>query len=145
MVETVDTKDLKSFGFGCASSNLATHTKREGDMKPIEKQLDKLVQIASSNHKCVVCGKPAECYHHLIGRANPMTRYDRVNLLPVCYDCHRDIHDGKVNDWDYVSEEKKELLNELKKMSYKDFLIFVACQTESEYLKTLKNQWKESV
>ena len=114
-------------------------------MKAIEKQLDKLVQIASLNKKCAVCGKPAECYHHLIGRANPMTRYDPINLLPVCYDCHRDIHDGKVNDWNYIEADRKELLSELKRMSYKDFLIFIAKQTETEYFKTLKTQWKNRI
>ena len=114
-------------------------------MKPIEKQLDKLVQIASLNKKCAVCGKPAECYHHLIGRANPMTRYDPINLLPVCYDCHRDIHDGKVNDWAYIDTDRKELLTELKKMSYKDFLIFIAKKNENEYLKEIKNAWKSRI
>lgn len=71
-----------------------------------------------------------------------MTRYDKVNLLPVCYDHHRDIHDGKINDWDYIDADRKELLNELRKMSYKDFLIFVAEQTENEYLQQLKSFWK---
>lgn len=111
-------------------------------MKQIEKVLDTLIQLESKNHRCKVCGRKADCYHHLIGRANPMTRYDKVNLLPVCYDCHRDIHDGKVNDWDYVSAERQELLRELQRMSYKNFLIFVAHQTETEYLKDLKELWK---
>lgn len=114
-------------------------------MKAIEKTLDTLIQLESQNHKCVVCGKKADCYHHLIGRANPMTRYDKVNLLPVCYDCHRDIHDARINDWDYIDNDRKELLNELRKMSYKDFLIFVAKKTENEYLHELKEIWKKSV
>ena len=111
-------------------------------MKAIEKQLDKILQAASYGKRCAVCKKPADCYHHIIGRANPMTRYDPINLLPVCYDCHRDIHDGKVNDWDYVPAEIQELLRELQRMSYKNFLIFVAHQTETEYLKELKELWK---
>lgn len=111
-------------------------------MKTIEHQLDKIVQAASHNERCVVCKKPAECYHHLIGRANPMTRYDPVNLMPVCFDCHRDIHDGRVNDWAYIDEERKELLHELRNMSYKNFLIFVANETETEYLKEVKEKWK---
>ena len=119
-------------------------------MKTIERQLDKLVQLESLNHNCVVCKKKkitkkAECYHHLIGRANPMTRYDPINLLPVCYDCHMDIHQGKVNDWDYVDKDREECLRELQRMSYKDFLIFVAKKTETEYLRELKEIWKSKL
>ena len=107
-------------------------------MKAIEKELDRLVQESSKNHKCAICGRKADCFHHIIGRANPMTRYDDVNLLPVCFFCHRLIHDGKINEWDYLTPNRKELLIELRKMSYKDFLIFVVKQTETEYLRDLK-------
>lgn len=114
-------------------------------MKPIEKELDKLVQLVCLNQRCRVCGKPAECGHHLIGRANPMTRYDIRNIMPLCYDCHREIHDGKINQWDYCSKERKEFLSIIKRNSYKDFLLFVAQQTESQYLKGLKEELKKYV
>jgi hypothetical protein len=108
----------------------------------IEKELDKLVQTACLSQKCRVCGKPAECGHHLIGRADKMLRYDAVNIMPSCYDCHRLIHDGKIDQWDYCLPEQKEFLEERRKMSYKDFLIFVAKKTEKEYLQQLKLFWK---
>lgn len=111
-------------------------------MKAIEKELDKLVQQACLNQKCRVCGKPAECGHHLIGRLNMMTRYDAINIMPLCYDCHRKIHDGKINQWEYCLPEQKEFLNIAKNMNYKDFLIFVAEQTEREYLQQLKLFWR---
>lgn len=112
-------------------------------MKAIEKTLDKLVQLACLNQKCRVCGKPAECGHHLIGRSNMMLRYDAINIMPLCYDCHRKIHDGKINQWEYCAPEQKEFLQEkAKKMSYRDFLIFVAKQPEFEYLEGLKLFWR---
>jgi len=82
----------------------------------IEKELDKLVQTACLSQKCRVCGKPAECGHHLIGRADKMLRYDAVNIMPLCYECHRLIHDGKINQWDYCLPEQKEFLEERRRM-----------------------------
>lgn len=114
-------------------------------MKPIEKQLDKLVQMACANMRCTICGRKAECGHHIIGRANPMTRYDPVNIMALCYNCHRDVHDGKLLDWNYIDDLQKETLFALKNMSYKNFLIFVAKKTENEYLKELKEMWKELI
>lgn len=112
-------------------------------MKAIEKELDKLVQIACTNQRCRVCGRPAECGHHLIGRSDMMLRYDMVNIMPLCYEHHRLIHDGFINQWDYCCKEQREFLQERKKMSYKDFLIFVARKTEKEYLEELKKRWKK--
>lgn len=111
-------------------------------MKPIEKELDRLVQIACTTQRCRRCGKPAECGHHLIGRKDMMLRYDFTNILPLCYKCHDHIHAHKKEQWNYCSKEQKEFLEEKQKMSYKDFLIFVAQQTEDEYLKGLKEYWK---
>lgn len=112
-------------------------------MKAIEKELDRLVQEFSQNKRCQVCHKPAVATHHIIGRANPMTRYDPINLMPVCLDCHRDIHDGKINQWDYVDALKQEYLMEMRNASYKDFLIFVARQTEDEYFRDCKERLKK--
>ena len=72
-----------------------------------------------------------------------MCRYDPVNLMPVCQKCHDDIHTGHINEYNYMTDEEIEFLNDLKKMSYKNFLIFIAQQTETEYLKELKKRWKK--
>ena len=111
-------------------------------MKSIEKQLDKLVQEFSHGKKCKICGKPAEATHHLIGRSNKMTRYDLINLMPVCLECHRQIHDGKINQWDYVEDMRQDYLMEIRNASYKDFLLKVAHQTDDEYLKECKQRLK---
>ena len=112
-------------------------------MKPIIKELDRLIQELSHNKRCQICGMPAQCTHHIVRRDDMMARYDLTNLLFVCQHCHDEIHNGHINEYDYLSEERKEFLTELKKMSYKDFLIFVAQQTEDEYLKELKKRLKE--
>lgn len=114
-------------------------------MKPIKKTLDKLVQLACLNKKCVVCGKNAECGHHIVRRDDPMCRYDPINILPLCYECHWAIHEDKIKDWQLIDKERVELLRELQRMSYKDFLIFVAMKTENEYLQGLKEYWKEKI
>lgn len=59
-------------------------------------QLDRLFQQLSSGRRCNCCGHPAECVHHFIGRANRFLRWDIFNAVPVCLDCHRKIHDGKL-------------------------------------------------
>lgn len=112
-------------------------------MKAIKKELDKLVQEASHGKRCRICGQPAVCFHHVVRRDDDMCRYDPVNLMSVCQHCHNEIHAGHINEKQYLSDEEKEFLNDLKKMSYKDFLIFVAQQTEDEYLKGLKKRWKK--
>lgn len=120
-------------------------------MKPIEKELDKLVQTVCHNQYCRICAKKdgvrktAEAMHHLIGRANKMTRYDIINLMPVCLEHHRQIHDGKINQWDYVDADIQEYLQEMKNASYKDFLTFVARQSDDEYLKECRERLKKYV
>lgn len=109
-------------------------------MKAIEKELDRLVQEVCHNQYCRICAKKdgilktSEAMHHLIGRANKMTRYDLINLMPVCLEHHRAIHDGKINQWDYVDELSRKYLMEMRNASYKDFLLKVANKTDDEYL-----------
>lgn len=107
-------------------------------MKPIKKELDRLVQQASQGMRCRICGQPAVCFHHIVRRDDPMCRYDPVNLMAVCKKCHDEIHNGHIKEKKYLSDEEIEFLNDLKRMSYKDFLIFIAKQTEDEYLRDLK-------
>lgn len=108
-------------------------------MKAIEKELDRIVQQLHKNQRCHVCGvKSAEAIHHIIGRANPMLRYDLINLLPVCCECHRKIHDEGLNAFRFISKEQGQYLKQVQNESYKDFLIFEMQMTEDEYLKKCK-------
>ena len=119
--------------------------KREKEMKPIIKELDRLVQQLSNKKRCAICGRPAQCTHHIIRRDDAMARYDRTNLMFVCQHCHDEIHNGHIDEYKYIPKIQKEFLNEIKKISYKDFLIFVAQQTETEYLKSVKKKLKEMI
>ena len=84
-------------------------------------KLDKLFQKLSNGKMCQVCGKPAQCTHHLVGRSNELLRYDQNNTLFVCLDCHNKIHAGHINDWSYTTN--KEYLDEHKNKSFKQFLL----------------------
>jgi len=120
-------------------------------LKAIEKELDKLVQTVCHKQYCRICAKKdgvlrtAEATHHIIGRANKMLRYDIINLMPVCLEHHRQIHDGKINQWDYIDTDIAEYLREVKNASYKDFLIKIANQTNDEYLKECRDVLKKYV
>ena len=111
-------------------------------MKPIEKELDRLVQQLRINQRCHICGAKATEIHHIIGRKNYVLRYDLPNLLPVCQQCHSDIHDKGLSVESYVPSEIWQYLQENKNKSYKDFLLFCG-MTEDEYFtecrKVLKN------
>lgn len=59
-------------------------------------QLDRLFQQLSRGRQCSCCGRPAECVHHYVGRTSLLLRWDVANAVPVCLECHRKIHDGKI-------------------------------------------------
>lgn len=103
-------------------------------MKPIKKELDRLVQQLSHNQLCRICrAKATEC-HHIISRGNPLLRYDLPNILPVCHLHHTLIHEGKIKVEDYIPAEIWNYLQEVKNKSYKDYLLYIG-KTEDEYLK----------
>lgn len=106
-------------------------------MKNIEKELDRLVQMLHLGQRCWVCGKPAECVHHIISRRNKLFRYDLINLQPLCFNCHRLVHDGKIDVYDYIPSYQKEYIETYKNTLYKDYL-FELNYTEDEYLKVCK-------
>lgn len=112
-------------------------------MKPVKKELDRLVQEASKGKLCRICKQPAVCFHHIIRRDEPMARYDPLNLMPVCKHCHDEIHNGHIDEKLYLSQQQKDYLEKLKMVSYKDFLIFVVNMTENQYFSKLKKEWKE--
>ena len=119
---------------------------------PTVKELDRLTQELSHNQLCRVCAKvfhtykSADCIHHVEPRNNFILRYDISNLIPICNDCHRLIHDtDKIRDEDYVAKECLAYINQYRNKSYKDWLIFEKQITEEEYFKECKNnlkQWK---
>lgn len=119
-------------------------------MKSIEKELDKLTQELSENQLCRVCKKVfhrntlANCIHHVVHRNNYILRYNLNNLIPLCADCHRLVHDKGhiIKDEQYVDATVLAHLNEYKNKSYKDYLLFEKNMTENEYFKECKKNLK---
>ena len=113
-------------------------------MKAIEKELDKLVQGLCKNQRCHICGvRRATAVHHIIGRANKMLRYDPVNLLPVCNDCHSQIHDKGLEVSAIIPKEQWRYLQQIKNQSYKDVLTFELGMSEDEFLRDCKKRLRE--
>ena len=113
-------------------------------MKPIEKELDRLVQGLRKNQRCHICGvRQATAVHHIIPRANDLLRYDPVNLLPVCYDCHRDIHDRGLDVSAYSHLGRWQYLQEARNQSYKNVLTFELGMSEDEFLQYCRRRLKE--
>ena len=59
----------------------------------------KLDRLASKinlerNPICMQCCSKADQVHHLVGRANLSVRWDRRNLISMCFKCHREVHDS---------------------------------------------------
>ena len=108
-------------------------------MKAIEKELDRLVQMLHLGQRCHVCDcVMADAVHHIVGRSNPLLRYDIVNLLPVCHSCHRDIHDRGLDVSECIGEVRWNYLQKLKNRSYRDVLTFDMQMSEDEYFKWCK-------
>lgn len=59
----------------------------------LRNKADKLFQIHNKKFNCEICGKPANCVHHLIAKSlSSYLRYDEKNGLSVCSACHLFIH-----------------------------------------------------
>ena len=113
--------------------------------KIIEKG-DKLYPQLRYGRCCIPClikykVRPSENMHHIIRRANPITRFELLNLLPVCAECHAKIHAGKLHE--PISEEQRDWLTQLSNKSLKGICIARGITREEyfeEQLKRIKEQ-----
>lgn len=113
--------------------------------KIIEKG-DKLYPQLRFGRCCIPCllkykVVPATEMHHIIRRSNPITRFELLNLLPVCASCHRKIHDGKLHE--PISQEHLEWLTQLSNKSLKGICIARGITREEyfeEQIKRIKDQ-----
>ena len=113
-------------------------------MKPIEKELDRLVQELSKGKVCQMCEAfPATEIHHIGRKKTPLERYDPMNLMPVCHNCHTEIHNGHLNAYDKIPLKQRVYIEMIKNMSYKNFLIFELGMSEDEFLRDCKKRLKE--
>jgi len=96
---------------------------------------------------CVPCMvrwrvRPADHMHHIIRRANPLTRYMLLNLMPVCAECHDKIHAGKLTE--PISEQHREYLTKMANKSLKGLCIARGMTTE-DYFRQQYEEMKEQV
>ena len=75
-------------------------------MKNIVFILDKMVQEKASNYKSEISRKPADCFHHIIGRANQLLRWDKQNLFACTLEEHDLIHRGILKIDSFVSPKR---------------------------------------
>lgn len=96
-------------------------------MTPLEQKLDRLYPKLRIGRKCAnpACNHQAAHMHHIVRRSVDLLRYDVKNLLPLCEECHRQIHDeGLYNrGMDFVDEPRRAYLLYMKNIDFKQFLL----------------------
>lgn len=86
--------------------------------------------IEQFGERCTFCGETEDVQiHHIDG---DRTNDDLSNLLPVCLQCHWDIHNGENEEW------SKKLLSETE-LSHDRTLFNITCPDD------LWDAWKETV
>ena len=106
-------------------------------------KLDRLYpQLLRVNPKCRFCGREAHAIHHIIGRANLLLRYDLNNLIPICDDCHRLVHDKGIEM--FIPPLRMYYLNTMKNIQFQDYLLSHNL-TREEFFKQKETELKERI
>lgn len=108
---------------------------------------DRLYPQLRHGRCCLAClaawrVRPADVIHHVIRRANPITRFELLNFIPLCNECHQKIHDGKLHE--PISQEQMEWLVRLSNKSLKGICIARGI-TKAEYFQEQYNKIKENI
>lgn len=113
-------------------------------MKPIELQLDRLIQIWATTQKSYVSGDVKCIGHHYIHRSCKLLRWDLHNIIPLTFEEHRLHHDGLL-PIEIKNPFRLQYLENMKNKNYKDYLLENEL-TEDEWLlekkKYLENNLK---
>lgn len=92
-----------------------------------EQKLDRLYPKLRIGRKCAnpACNRQALHCHHIVRRNVDLLRYDVNNLLPLCEECHRQIHDeGLYNrGMDFIDEGRRAYLRRMKNIDFKQYLL----------------------
>ena len=73
-------------------SDLTAHERRERDISEATRQ----AVLERDNGQCQACGQAGDNrlqLHHVIYRSQGGS-HDEENLVTLCFDCHKDVHDG---------------------------------------------------
>lgn len=108
-------------------------------------KLDRLYpQLRNRWTRCHFCGKPTEHIHHIKGRSNLLIRFDIRNLLPLCADCHRLVHNKGLNVELYISPSRWLYLEQVSRIQLQDYLI-ANNLTREEFFKQKEKELKEII
>ena len=109
----------------------------------LESENDKLVQIWASKQRSFYSHKPAECGHHFYTRSHRLLRWDLLNIIPLTYEEHQQLHSGKIE----LNIENPFRLQYLRNMANKDYktYLFENNLTESEFVKQCNRKLKEKI
>jgi len=67
-----------------------------------------------SDPTCRSCGRQASEGHHIVRRGSPHFGDDVYdNIMPSCYVCHRDYHDGRNVVFEFTDSEVEYVLDKL--------------------------------
>lgn len=112
-------------------------------MKPIELQLDRLVQMWGIQQRSYISGRPAEVSHHFVHRSCKLLRWDLHNIIPLTNEEHRLHHDGHL--WIEIKNPfRLQYLQNMKNKNLKDYLLENGL-TEDEWLDIKKKELEDLI
>ena len=117
------------------------------DEQKIFDKCDKLYPQLRYGRCCISClsawrVREAEHIHHIERRACLHLRFEPLNLLPLCSECHRKIHDGKLTE--PISEQHREWLRNMANKNFKAICIARGL-TKAEYYEQQYRKLKELI
>lgn len=109
----------------------------------LERENDRLVQIWASRQKSYVSRKPAQCGHHFYSRYHRLLRWDILNIIPLTYEEHTELHNGKIS-LALNNPFREQYLRNMLNMDYKSYLLEKGL-TDSEFVKQCNKKLKEKI
>ena len=116
-------------------------------MTNVERENTRLFQMLSNGKMCAYCQKAAAvCEHHLIRRAaSEILRYEPLNGIECCQGCHNAIHDGKLDEWGPVGNDRAARLYEIARTNFKDYLLSRGGMTRDEFYIECREKLRRTV
>lgn len=106
-------------------------------------KLDRLYPLLRTRWtRCHFCGRKTTEIHHIRGRQNLLLRYDLHNLMPLCHDCHSQVHLKNLDL--YISVFRMEYLNKMSRIQFQDYLLSHDL-TRDEFFKLKEKELKEAI
>lgn len=110
----------------------------------IEAENDKLVQIWASKQRSYISGARRNVVgHHFYSRHNRLLRWDLLNIIPLTYEEHTDLHNGRIQI-EIRNPFRKQYLENLLNKDYKDYLLEMRI-TDEDFVKMCNKKLKEKI